>query len=453
MKIVVHTIAGVAFMAMLCNANEPAWDLERAEKRIRQHRMSDAVVEITLPDGMQAPAGVTATIEQTGHEFHFGGFLGAARVYQDRPEFETYLKRFSQVFNYATLPFYWSQHERQPGTWMLNEHTEKAMRFARERGMTTKGHPMMWHNTLPAFVEQEPSVEKIDRYVMDHVRMLASNYTQVDQWDLYNETPGIRLKPAENGARRWVESLGGPGPCTQKIVSAVRQVQPNGYFLLNHFRHDDPQYHDQIRYCLDHGVDFSAIGIQTHMHKKPDVITPQQLWNMLQRFAQYKKPIHLTEVSIVSCEPLSDWRQVQQQEAVVERARRNREPDPAIPSTADGERQQAESLREFYTIAFSHPNVEAIVWWSISDEKAWRGMPSGLLDEQLNPKPAYETLNQLINHQWRTSERCDVDERGRVSFRGFRGDYRITLAKDGVKLNGTFRLTAESPSVTSVSLQ
>jgi GH35 family endo-1,4-beta-xylanase len=76
-----------------------------------------------------------------------------------------------------------------------------------------------------------------------------------------------------------------------------------------------------------------------------------------------------------------------------------KEPLPSRKSTPEGERYQADFVRDFYTLAFSHPGVEAIVWWSVSDKDAWRGMPAGLLGEDGTPKPSYEVLDELINTQ------------------------------------------------------
>lgn len=436
--------SSVILMLLTCgaaSAAQPEWSPEQAEERIRQHRMGDAVVELALPDGSLVSGGTVVQLNQTEHDFHFGGSLTQAWTLHKHPTFDKYLDRFAGLFNCGTLGFYWNWHEsREPGTWQLAEHTQRTLQWAKQRGMTVKGHPMMWHSCLPRFVDQEPDVQQIDRYILDHVQMLARDYPQVNQWDLYNEAPGIRLKPAENGARRWMEAMGGAGPITERLMDTVREVQPKGFFMLNHFKHDDPEYHEQIDYCLDHRVPFSAIGIQTHMHTQARVLSSQQTWQFLQEYAKYGKPIHLSEVTILSCEPFKDWRELQEHEASIAAARRARKPEPRRVSTPEGEELQAEMVRDFYTLAFSHPGVEAIVWWSVTDLGAWRGMPAGLVDENMDPKPAYRVLDQLINHQWRTSTELKTDQQGRVSFRGFNGDYRVTIPHGEKQLHGSFRI-------------
>jgi len=116
--------------------------------------------------------------------------------------------------------------------------------------------------------------------------------------------------------------------------------------------------------------------------------------------------------------------------------------EPVRKSTPQGETLQAQYVRDFYTLAFSHPAVEAIVWWSVSDYGAWRGSAAGLLNKNMEPKPAYAALDELINHEWRSSKKTKIDEDGRISFRGFHGDYSVTAMHNGKELAGTFHQTS-----------
>jgi hypothetical protein len=90
---------------------------------------------------------------------------------------------------------------------------------------------------------------------------------------------------------------------------------------------------------------------------------------------------------------------------------------------------------------FSHPAVEAITWWDFSDDGAWQGAPAGLLRKDLSPKPAYETLQRLIKHQWWTNVEATTDVHGKATFRGFHGDYQaVVRSADGKRTEVTLRL-------------
>jgi hypothetical protein len=68
-----------------------------------------------------------------------------------------------------------------------------------------------------------------------------------------------------------------------------------------------------------------------------------------------------------------------------------------------------------------------ITWWNTVDGAGVAGEPlvSGLFTVDMQKKPAYYALDQLVNHEWRTN--IDVPAKdGKVVFRGFRGRYRLT---------------------------
>ncbi|MCF7848328.1 MAG: endo-1,4-beta-xylanase [Kiritimatiellales bacterium] len=435
-------------------AEHVPWKLKGAQERIEEYRKGGCELKLELPDGSAVPAGTRIELEQTRHAFDFGGSLAQVHSLYRHESYAAYKEHFARLFNYATIGFYWAQHERKPGAWKLQSYTSDIMDWAVGQGMTLRGHPLMWHNTAPRWIASTTrDVKEIDRDVREHVRMLVKTYPQIDQWDLHNETPGIRLQEPRHGVRRWVELYGGPGPVTQRLVEEVRAIRPSGFFAMNHFTYKDPQYHEQIRYCVENKVKFDAIGIQSHMHTKGELWAEKQMWDTLDEYAKYGKPIQLTEVSILSCEPLASWRELKPWEETIKAAMRARRPLPFKESNPEGEQCQAEYARDFYTLAFSHLSVNAIIWWSVSDKDAWRGMPAGLLDAYGNPKPAYKVLDKLINETWRTKKSIAVDRNSRVRLRGFYGSYEVRMKHQGQMLMGTFDLERDQIGVVSAALK
>jgi endo-1,4-beta-xylanase len=53
--------------------------------------------------------------------------------------------------------------------------------------------------------------------------------------------------------------------------------------------------------------------------------------------------------------------------------------------------------------------------------------PAGLLRKDMTPKPAYDELKKLIKGQWWTSTQLQSGAEGAAAFRGFLGDYRLTV--------------------------
>jgi len=88
---------------------------------------------------------------------------------------------------------------------------------------------------------------------------------------------------------------------------------------------------------------------------------------------------------------------------------------------------QAVLVRNIYRKWFSHPAVKAITWWNTVDGGGVIGEPlvSGLFTRDMQRKPAYEVLDQLINNEWMTRAEVQV-QGGKIAFRGFRGQYRLS---------------------------
>ena len=77
-----------------------------------------------------------------------------------------------------------------------------------------------------------------------------------------------------------------------------------------------------------------------------------------------------------------------------------------------------------------------ITWWNVVDNCGAPGEPSfsGIFTRDMQPKLAFFVLDELINNKWRTNIESRADRDGRVSFRGFRGKYRLSwCGSDGIE--------------------
>jgi hypothetical protein len=136
---------------------------------------------------------------------------------------------------------------------------------------------------------------------------------------------------------------------------------------------------------------------------------------MVDRFARYGLPLHLTETTLVSGHLMPP-----------EIVDLNDYQIPSWPSTPDGEARQADEIVRHYRSLMGHPSVHAINYWGITDDGAWLGAPGGLVRADGTPKPSYEALKSLIKGEWwlpRTVIRTDRE--GRIPLSGFFGDYVI----------------------------
>jgi endo-1,4-beta-xylanase len=97
-------------------------------------------------------------------------------------------------------------------------------------------------------------------------------------------------------------------------------------------------------------------------------------------------------------------------------------------ATAD-EELQADCLRDFLTVAFSHPAIEGVVLWGFWDRYHWR-RDAALWREDWSIKPAGRMWMHLVRDVWWTDVAATTDAQDRVAVNGFLGDYTVT-AKAG----------------------
>lgn len=112
---------------------------------------------------------------------------------------------------------------------------------------------------------------------------------------------------------------------------------------------------------------------------------------------------------------------------------KNRKADASVEIAAPGvddtsRKIQAVLVRNIYRAWFAHPKTMGITWWNTVDGAGVAGEPlvSGLFTREMEKKPAYDALDELINREWRTNLSVAADANGTVAFRGFRGRYRLS---------------------------
>lgn len=400
------TLTSIAFAQSQPMTDEEI--LATADQRIEQYRKADVAIKVVDADG--PVAGATVELSQTQHRFLFGSNIFKWGKFDDPREEQAYRDQFAELLNFATVPYYWWSYEREEGK-PEHENREAIARWCKENGITAKGHPLAWNYAQPRWLTglQTEQVLKlqIDR-TEDSVRRFRG---LIDTWDVVNEAVHydrdecLRRAPDLSAV---IESVGREGFIRQNF-EAARRANPDATLLVNDYRTDDAYYKllDTLRDEKGELI-FDVVGIQSHMHG--GTWPTGHLWSRCEKYAKLGRPIHFTEMTVVSGKQghygndPSDW-----------------------PSTEEGEQSQAAEVARIYTVLFSHPAVEAITWWDFSDRNAWRGAPAGLIGDDLTPKPAYLALKGLIKGKWWTQQTLATDAAGQVSSRGFLGSYQLTI--------------------------
>jgi endo-1,4-beta-xylanase len=398
---------------------------------IKKNRMSDVTITVLKPDGTPL-ANQEVTIEQTDHEFLFGTaafdlvpLTSGDYVGEEKVRAEERAEKVTALFNAATLPFYWARFEPERGK-PITEKVKNAARYCLEHNMVTKGHPLCWHTLTADWLLEMSNAEIVHAQVARIHRDVAEFRGLIDMWDVINEAVIMPVfDKYDNGITRICKEYGRINTI-RTMFDAARETNPNAILLINDFDVSSA-YDILVEGCLEAGIKFDVIGIQSHMH--------QGWWGMektlkvLENFERFNLPIHFTETTLVSGHlmppeivdlndyQVSDW-----------------------PSTPEGEERQTEQTIQHYKTLFAHPLVEGITWWDASDG-GWLNAPAGLIRKDGSRKPAYDELMKLIKDEWWiTPIKLMTNSNGEIQFTGFFGEYELTW-------NGTqkkFAITKEN---------
>jgi GH35 family endo-1,4-beta-xylanase len=420
----------LALGAPACAESERAAELVAgASQRIEQHRKGDIRV-VVLDRGSPVP-GAAVEIAQTGHEFLFGCNIYELRPTDHSPAQRAYQERFVALFNYATLPFYWDSFEGERGKTDADRLRAMA-RWCTQRGIRTKGHPLVWHAGVPGWVPG--STRELATILRQRVYSIVSGFAGlVDTWDVINES--TVSAQSDNPVGLWVKEIGAAEAAGQSLAWA-REGNSKATLIVNDFN-VSPAYEAQIRSLATSGRAPDAIGIQSHMHRGEWPL--EQAWQVCETFGRLGLPLHFTETTVLSghLKTDEDWQSYH----------------PDWRSTPAGEQRQAEYVERLYRVLFSHPAVAAITWWDFSDLEAWQAAPAGLLRKDMSPKPIYERLLRMVKGEWWTRVSSKTDSEGEVKCRGFYGAYVITAtAPDGRTVSKDVRLFKDDPRRVALEL-
>ena len=258
---------------------------------------------------------------------------------------------------------------------------------------------------------------------------LAARYAKrIPMWEVTNETlfwgPAQHRNSVFFGKRDFVEwSFKTAAKYFPSNKLVINEAAPN---VIDCYRATRSAYYMQIENALMKGCRIDGIGIQAHAVWGTNMkrvasqarfeYNPEHMFRIMDTYAQLERPLQITELTI-----------------------------PAYSEDPGDEAVQAEIVRNLYSIWFSHPSMEAIIYWDLSDAYSWTAEHVGsLCRRDMSPKPAYNVICDLFGREWRTNFERDVGG-GRLSFRGFRGTYEVEATSNGRTVRREFHVGDKNP--------
>lgn len=410
---------------------------ETVHPNIEKYRKGDMTISVL--DGNGAPvADADIRVRQITHDFRFGANLFMLDELETEEKNQRYKEAFKAVFNMATLPFYWNATEEIKGQLRYAKDSYKfyrrppidlCMEFCEENGIEPREHSLAYDQTFPLWLKDAP-VEEVKTELERRFREIAERYAdRIRTIEVTNEMCWVK----------GVTQLYSHPSFLEWAYKTADKHFPNNQLAINesteeawlHVCRCVASYYAYTEATMLKGGRIDAMGMQFHMfysreqelEKAKGLYNPINLYDHMNLYANLVDCLQVTEITI-----------------------------PAYSNDPLDEEIQAKLIEYLYTVWFSHPNMEQIIYWNMVDGYAYIYNPDkipekirksqgnmtigenvyygGLLRFDMTPKPAYRMLDELINHRWRTNLDLHT-ENGSTGFRGFYGEYEIEVTAKG----------------------
>jgi len=184
----------------------------RIDERIERHREADGDFYVSAPDGTEV------TVQQISHAFQFGSHIFNFDQLGRDDRNDEYKAVFTNLWNAATVPFYWREMEPSQGAirygagphdgaafWnsvggmsakdkaQFTEYRRPApdpiLDFCEANGISPHGHVMIYPPFHPAWTTNGVDAAALAGCYERRIRQLGAHYgARIPQWDVVNES-------------------------------------------------------------------------------------------------------------------------------------------------------------------------------------------------------------------------------------------------------------------------
>ena len=395
---------------------------------------------IALKDENGAPVReATVKLTQKTHDFKYGANIFMIDEFETEEKNAAYREVFKQHFNMATVPFYWDTLEPEEGKPRFAKDSPRVYRrpapdlcleYCEENGITPKAHCLHYDHFEPKWLQKydEPTQwKKLDKRMAECAERYAR---RIHGWEVTNESYW-----GHSTTKMYFDPL-----FMERSFRMAERIFPQNELICNEggepfrepFRYNRNPYFMQIERAKLKGARIDTVGFQYHIWSNPqneeEVVSHQcDLENMFRVFDTFQDafhcPMQMTEVTF----PCHD------------------------PHSKEAEDLQAELLKNLYTVWFSVPNMEAIIYWNLVDGYAYGATPGdfnngenrlagGLMHFDLTPKPALKMIRSLFNDVWHTQGEAVSAADGSVVIKGFYGEYDVEIIANGKSEKRSYHL-------------
>lgn len=225
--------------------------------------------------------------------------------------------------------------------------------FARKHSLGVRGHTLVWHEMLPAWLPARLNSSNALSLLSDHIQRVVGRYRgRVHSWDVTNEVIDVvHASPRSLRMTIWRDTL---GPYYPHIAFELAgDADPTARLGCNEYglEADNPGAAKKRAALLDlvsnlkrSRVPIHYVGLQAHL-KAGDSYSPGGLGKFLQQLRDLGVEAYITELDI---------------------------DDRALPPRSPTRDEAiADQCKRFLSVALSAVHIPVVVTWGLRDSSSW----------------------------------------------------------------------------------
>ncbi len=398
----------------------------RIASGIEKNKKGDCKLRCTSPSGNPI-VGKKITLTQKTHDFYHGANIFMLDEFDSDELNKRYRETFSRYFNLATVPFYWNTLEPEESKPRYAKDSPKiyrrpapdlCMEYCEQNGVMPKLHCLCYDYFSPKWLFNYSEEEMMEKYEKRFAEIAERYAGRMFEFEVLNEQFILRDGLTPLFFRK---------DFPKEIFKMARKYFKNEKLTVNEgwqmesiaSRKFASPYYLFCENLILSGTPIDRIGCQCHLFTGARAFTSEEYdksvlegvshndpliyFKALDVLAELGLPIEITEVTV-----------------------------PTFGDTIEDEELQADMLKLWYSVWFSHPAVDTVVYWNTADGYAYATPESrrdenhcrgGLFHKDMAPKLSALMQKDLFDKVWHTDEVLETDADGCITFRGFYGDY------------------------------
>lgn len=289
----------------------------------------------------------------------------------------------------------WEIVQPEEGSFDFTE-ADQIVNFAITNGKKLRGHALLWHYQLPAWITSK-NFNELDALLQNHITAVAGRYKgKIFAWDVANEI----IMSSESGLRNrnatvnpsgdysiWSENSTDDSLIRKAFIYAHAAVPEAKLFINDNNNYDGGEtvytgwnkiqadlLYNYVKSWKENNIPVHGVGMQLHIDAEypPDYM---MIENDIIRYGALGLEVHFTEI------------------------------DVRIKNPADADKigKQLTVYQKLAELMVKYPQIiTAFVTWGVTDKYSW--IPSYysdygsalLFDDNYNPKEAYSSVESIL---------------------------------------------------------